>query len=302
MALSKGFVTTAATTARDTRLIEAGKYVQRANNGGARSGVLGPVPTIVTSTSAMRVAIARADFVISRSPADGAVAFSNDGTVNLDIPGAAPTANSRYVAIWVKHNDTEQGDPDSLPYFGFTLGDADPSPAVPSVPAGAMLLATVLVPSTATATNSSGVVISNVYQMTATRGGTIPYRTPGERTADTTNINGDDALDISTGTRYIRKGGAWSQLSGTSRVGISTLNIASNGSTGIAHGLGVAPDGWYVVPVNQSTDAATYRWEPIAWGTPSASEINVRLLDRANGFNFPGGTVNLRVAWGVFVN
>lgn len=215
MALTKGFVTAAATTAKDTRLIEAGKFTQLAT-GGARSGVVGYVPTIVTATSAMRVAIARADFLIARSPSDGAVGFANDGSVNLDLPGAAPSSNSRIVAVWVKHNDADQADANSLPTFGFTLGDADPTPAVPAIPTGALLLATVLVPSTATATNSAGVVVSNVYPMTTTRGGMVPYRNSAEMVADLASAVDRSlaVLPASGATIYQRVGAAWVGVAG----------------------------------------------------------------------------------------
>lgn len=179
MTLTKGFVRLAATTALDTRLMDAAQFVRNAD-GSPRTGVLGGFPSIVTTTAGMTVNVAAAAFVSTRGVADGVNRETNDGTVAVTIP-AAPGSNSRFDLISVKHNDADAGDGSSLPVFVVTSGSAAASPTVPATPTGCEPLATLRIYSGTVATNGGSNVLTNVYRMTAMSGGVVPFRTIAER-------------------------------------------------------------------------------------------------------------------------
>ena len=179
MTLTKGFVRLAATTALDTRLMDAAQFVRNAD-GSPRTGVLGGFPSIVTTTAGMTVNVAAAAFVSTRGVADGVNRETNDGTVAVTIP-AAPGSNSRFDLISVKHNDADAGDGSSLPVFVVTSGTAAASPTVPATPTGCEPLATLRIYSGTVATNGGSNVLTNIYRMTAMSGGVVPFRTIAER-------------------------------------------------------------------------------------------------------------------------
>ena len=208
MTVTKGFIHAAATTALDTRKADEGKLVTNAA-GTPRLGALTDNPSIVTSdasTAPMRVAVAKCTFATQRAAGDGVAFWTNDGSVFVTI--TKPGSNSWYVVVWVKHNDSAAGDGTSLPEIGTTTGTAAASPTVPSIPAGALALANVLVPSTATSTQSAGVVITNVYPMTVMRGGIVPLRDSAEQTAFTA-ADGTMAYRLDIDAHVDRMNGAW---------------------------------------------------------------------------------------------
>lgn len=185
MTLTRGFVRNAVTTPLDARLMDMAQIVGN-NDGSPRPGVLdGDGRTLVTALATMNVAVGQADFVTTKGTADGVAIFTNDGTVNVAI-AAAPASNSRITVIWVKHNDNTTGDANSLPVFGTTDGAAAASPTKPAIPTGALELATLRVYSGTTAANGGANVLTNTYQMTASRGGMVVVRTLAELTAWTT--------------------------------------------------------------------------------------------------------------------
>lgn len=208
MTLTRSFIRGAAMTPLDARLFNMAELVCNAD-GTPRAGVLGQAnPSIVSATATMNVAIAAAEFATSKGKADGVAVFTNDGTVNVLI-GAAPASNSRIDVIWVKHNDTETGDANSLPTFGVTAGAAAASPTKPAIPTGALELATLLIYSGTTATNGGANTLTNTYAMTAQRGGVVPFRTKTDLDAWTTAIVGQEAVTLDTGEKWIRSGGSW---------------------------------------------------------------------------------------------
>lgn len=208
MALTRGFIRNAATTALDARLMDMAQIVGN-NDGSPRTGVLdGDGRTLVTPLATMNVAIAAAAFVTSKGTADGVAIFTNNGTVNVAIT-AAPASNSRIDVIWVRHQDNTTGDGASTPIFGVTAGVAAASPTKPAIPTGALELATIRVYSGTTAANGGANVTTNTYQMTAMRGGVVPVRSNVERDAWTTPVPGQTVLVISSGYEYSRIAGAW---------------------------------------------------------------------------------------------
>lgn len=190
----------------DTRLIQAGDVV-RATDGTPRTGLLAwHLNPIVTGTSGMAYSVAPFAAITSRN-GSGVEKVANDAATSVATT-AAPGSNSRIDVIWVRcrfPSYTDAGQ--TTPVFGVTQGTASASPAKPSIPAGALELATATVPSTATATNS-GVVITQTFRYTAAAGGTVVVRNAGEL-SDWTPSAGARAFQIDTGITHTRRGAAW---------------------------------------------------------------------------------------------
>lgn len=287
MALTRGFIRNAVTTPLDARLMDAAQIVGNAD-GSPRVGVLdGDGRAIVTALATMNVAIAAADFVTSKGTADGVAIFTNGGTVNVAIT-PAPASNSRIDVIWVKHNDNTTGDANSTPTFGVTAGTAAASPTKPAIPTGALELATLRVYAGTTATNGGSNTLTNTYQMTASRGGIVPFRTLAELTAWTTALNGQVARDLATGDLYYRNGTTWRVQDGGMRLLIPTSVI----------GATVDPDGM-IRPNNGVTRvqlngifSSKYRVYVIEWSYAwgAAATTTCRLTEA--GTPYMGSTYN----------
>lgn len=208
MTLTRSFIRNAATTPLDARLMNMAMVVADAN-GTPRTGVLGPIGTnLVTATASMNVNVAAAEFATSRSKGDGVSIFTNDGVVSVPIT-AAPISNSRIDVVWVKHNDDTQGDANSNPVFGVTDGVAAGSPVPSAIPTGALELAQVRIYSGTTATNGGSNTITQTYQMTAARGGVVPFRTKADLDLWTTAPFGQFAIVLADGIEYRRLAGFW---------------------------------------------------------------------------------------------
>ena len=253
MTLTRGFARNAATTPLDARLMDMAQIVGN-SDGSARPGVLdGDGRTLVTALATMNVAVAAADFVTTKGTADGVMIFTNDGVVNVAI-AAAPASNSRIDVIWVKHNDNTTGDANSLPTFGVTSGVAAASPTKPAIPTGALELATLRVYAGTTAANGGANVLTNTYQMTASRGGMVTFRTVAELNAWTNPQLGQRAFVMADKRVYTRQvtsadpAGVW----------IADRSVFFVNRTS-AQALGVG--GWWVVST--------------AFGTPDVNDIGV---------------------------
>lgn len=227
MALTKTFPTgdLAGLSIVDTRRV-IGSLIVCDTSGNPRLGVL-PRNTspIVTSTASLNYAVAGADFVTSRTGA-GAELLSNDGTTNV-LTTAAPASNARTDVVWVRPQFTASADASNTPVFGVTQGVTSGTvpPPEPAIPAGALKLATVYFPSGATATNSAGVVITQVYPFTATAGGTPLFRSTKELNDWTTAAPGQLAEIIGTP-------GLWSFVAGTPGYWVPLSTIVSKYAIG----------------------------------------------------------------------
>jgi hypothetical protein len=208
MALTNTFPTGLPTglSIADTRRIIAGLIV-RDTTGAPRLGVIPRhfIP-LVTSTSSMAYAVGAFEAVVSRTGV-GVELVVNDGTTNVPTT-AAPAANSRIDVVWVRARFSASGDTADAPEFGVTQGTASSSPVKPTLPLGALELATATVPSAATATNSPGVVINQTHLYTAAAGGTVAVRTPAELLAFAAQ-DGQSAYVVSGGYGASRTGGQW---------------------------------------------------------------------------------------------
>lgn len=229
MALTNGFVTTAATTALDARVFEQGLVVKNANDA-PRTGLLYGSITPMVATASMSVSIFdQSVFVVSRSNTDGVVIITNVGAATVSI-ATAPSANARYDTVYVKHNDTEKGDANSSPVFGVVTGTAAASPVVPAAPSSALVIGTVLVPAGVTATNASGVVITNTIRCTALYGTPIRYRSVADMNADAANVIDGTLAYIKGGELYWMRGGAWIVVTNAD-TGWITLSLPSGMSS-----------------------------------------------------------------------
>jgi len=83
--------------------------------------------------------------VASRSAADGASKFPIVAQV-IDTT-AAPASGARLDVIYARQNRPDLGDPDNQVIVGVVQGNASANPATPTLPAGAVVLATYRVPS-----------------------------------------------------------------------------------------------------------------------------------------------------------
>lgn len=208
MTLTRSMIRNAATTPLDARLMFMSLLTANAD-GSPRAGVIGGAnPSIVSSLPTMNVAIAAAEFATTKGKNDGVAIFTNDGTVNVAI-ATAPASNSRIDVIYVKHNDDTTGDATALPVFAVATGTAAASPAKPSIPTGALELATLRVYSGTTATNGGSNTLTNTYQMTAARGGAVYFRKKTDLDLWTTAVAGQDAVVIEAGISYTRAAGSW---------------------------------------------------------------------------------------------
>jgi len=197
--------------ADDHRLAMAGQVVRSAA-GVPRSGLFPPAAsTLISSTATMNVSIAAfAGFAVRDN---GPVFLANDGPTNVLI-GNAPGANSRLDVIYAKQNDASSyvttPDANNLPVFGVLAGVASATPVrnPAGLPAGALELGTILVPSTATNSGSAGVVITPTFQYTAMAGGVTQVRNSTELAA-WAPADGGFALQLDTWLLWERVSGLW---------------------------------------------------------------------------------------------
>jgi hypothetical protein len=161
----------------------------------------------------MKVDVAAFEAAVGRS-GQAAILMSNDGTTQVTIP-AAPGSNSRYDVVWVKQNDavSPNADADSLPTFGVTSGSAAPSPVeatvLAAIPAGALPLASLLIPSGVSATNAGGVVITQKFPYSTTTGSPLWVRNATELAALTIFQAGTEVYRLDVSTKYVYLGGVW---------------------------------------------------------------------------------------------
>lgn len=188
MALKTSFPapTGKAISSPDSRSALAG-LVQRSPAGVPRAGILPRTTTdLVTSRASMGVDVAAFEAVVVRNSLPSFL--PNDGTTVVS-GFAAPGANSIYHVIYVKQNEASApfSDGNDNAGFDFVSSTAAPSPslaaAIAAVPAGGLPLAAILMPSTATTTQSAGVVITQLYAYTCPTGGVLWFRNTTERDA-----------------------------------------------------------------------------------------------------------------------
>lgn len=143
----------------------------------------------------------------------GALLIQNDGDVKVPI-AAAPSANSRIDVVYVKQNETRSpmSDSSDVPSFGVVKGTASATPVAPSVPAGALELAQVLLPAGVSNTAAAGVVITQTYIGAAMKGDMLRVQTSVQRDAMTMVPEGTLLHNVADDCDYLRTpSGKWAK-------------------------------------------------------------------------------------------
>lgn len=186
-------------------------------NGNIKTGVsitAKSLTGLVTAGNGMNSDIAAFDAVTNRY---GPVWLSNDGTISVK-HAAAPSANSRIDLICIKQNETASpaSDPTDGPEAIIVTGTPAVDPVTPATPEGALALARVTIPSTATSMTSTGVIYEQMYPFTASAGADLLFRSETEKDA-WTPWEGQKCR-LLDGNEYQAKSGVWVSLtqSGTS--------------------------------------------------------------------------------------
>lgn len=140
----------------------------------------------------------------------GALLIQNDGNVSVPLD-AAPSANSRIDVVYVKQSETRppMSDGSDVPKFFVAKGVAAATPVAPSVPAGGLALAQVLLPAGVSNTAASGVVITQTYIGAAMKGDMLQVQTSAQRDALTGVPDGTLLHNVADNCDYVRKGGKW---------------------------------------------------------------------------------------------
>jgi|GEM_PF-1542581 len=245
MAIRKGLpAKLALTDANDTRYLFSGLVVCNVD-GSPRGGVFSPVGVnLVTSSATMNVSVARFQGAAVRD--GGIILLANDGAANV-LLDAAPVANSRIDVIYAKQNDASATvtvpDANNTALLTFVKGTAGAVPVKPSLPVGALELATVLIPSSATATNSAGVVITQTAAYGAAAGAAVPFRTTTTRDEWTNAQENQTVVVLADSSRWYWSGSAWvatlpqvnlqldstnSVISATTQIGIGKISGAAS--------------------------------------------------------------------------
>ncbi|GAA2577239.1 hypothetical protein [Microbacterium binotii] len=238
MTLSTSFPTqdSAGQSITDTRRVFAGLVVGSAA-GVPRWGIL-PNHTnpIVTGRASMGYDVG--PFVAATGRQAGGVELvANDGTMTV-ATDAAPNANSRIDIIYVQCRFTSYTDSANTPVLGVARGVPNASPVAPSIPAGALALASAVV--TSADLTTSTVVITQIAPYTAMEGGTVLLRNQAEQDAWAPHA-GSEAYRLDLGKRAVRVGGAWGleaspSIAPTSGVAIDAETVISRDAYGQVSG------------------------------------------------------------------
>lgn len=183
--------------------------VETDTGGTPRTGVFpahsGP---LVTARADMQLDVALFQAVANQF--GGAIFFANDGSRQLDAALVSPGAGTNFYVVYAKQNESTAPGTDANNNLVLTAALSTTSFAVAraSLPAGAVELATVQMPTGKTGTNNAGVTILPTFNYTAAEGGTVWVRNSTELAA-WTPANGSVAYQMDTSTLYLRQGGAW---------------------------------------------------------------------------------------------
>ena len=263
----------------DSRASLAGLVIRTAA-GVPRAGILPRHANALASARAsMGVDVAAFEAVVVRN---GLPAFiANDGTVTVPI-GSAPVANSRYDVVFAKQNEASSpfSDGNDNEIFDFVSGAASASPseaaAIALVPAGGIPIASVLIPSTATTTQSSGVVVKQIFPYTALTGGPIWARLRTDVTALAGFAENTLAYCLENKRAYRFTGTTWRPDQAV--VNIIPTSVSGAGVTVDADGLVTMAAGNSSLSINDlhSTEFSRFRFIVEALGNSASSDIRVR--------------------------
>ena len=211
-------------------------------NGVVRSGVfLRHLNPLVTARADMKVDVAA--FEACAVQFGGPILLANDGTLQVAL-ATAPVANSRIDVVYVKQNESAAPgtDADTSRVLAAVTGTAAASPTKPALPAGALELATVLVPAGVVATNASGVTISPTFQYSAPAGVPVPFRSLSDLQLWTTPAYWQQAFvfnDAANNGTYTFLNGSWVKYFNQTNIRPTSVVPAGAGSSASVDANGV---------------------------------------------------------------
>lgn len=207
-------------------------------DGSPRAGVFYGGASAIGAARAgdMRIDLRSFDAALVRN--GGPLFTRNEGTDQSPVL-PVPSSNQIIHVVYARQNekDSPYGDANNTPGFGFVSSTQSASPQLADVlallPAGALPLVSVQVPSTAVTTSSAGVVVKDIAPFTAMNGGAVPFRTLTEMSAWTTPRLGQQAdvladTDVSSNGVWRWDGAKWVNAVGDT--GWITLAWAPNWS------------------------------------------------------------------------
>ncbi|MFQ6169201.1 hypothetical protein [Bifidobacterium longum] len=242
-------------------------------NGNIKTGVsitAKSLTGLVTAGNGMNSDIAAFDAVTNRY---GPVWLSNDGTISVK-HAAAPSANSRIDLICIKQNETASpaSDPTDGPEAIIVTGTPAVDPVTPATPEGALALARVTIPSTATSMTSTGVIYEQMYPFTASAGADLLFRSETEKDA-WTPWEGQKCR-LLDGNEYQAKSGVWVSLTRMPYILCGGHTITTNN------------DGTFYInvqsPNGKKADYAAYTIGPFGTGFGQAGEYTAQRWDTSD--------------------
>lgn len=120
----------------------------------AKWGSTGIVAGLAVTGSGLAYQVAAGMAICAKGSGDGMTEAWWPGGATADV-SANSSSNPRIDAVWVTSHDASMGDADNLVAVGVTQGTPAASPAVPTIPTYATLVAAMLVPAGATSTSSA---------------------------------------------------------------------------------------------------------------------------------------------------
>ena len=169
---------------------------------------------VTGNSNSMSVTVHPFNAVLNRY---GALLIQNDGDVNVPLQ-AAPSAYSRIDVVYVKQRETRapMSDDSDFPVFGVAKGIVATTPVAPSVPAGALALAQVLLPAGVSNTADRGVIIKQSYIGAALKGDKLLVQNSAQRDALTHVPKGTLLRNMADNNDYLRTpSGKWAKIRDT---------------------------------------------------------------------------------------
>lgn len=249
---------------------------------------------VTGNSNSMSVTVHPFNAVLNRY---GALLIQNDGDVKVPL-AASPSANSRIDVVYVKQNEARSpmSDSSDVPKFGVVQGTAAATPVAPSVPAGALALAQVLIPAGVSNTAAAGVVITQTYVGAALKGDMLRVQTSAQRDVMTMVPEGTVLHNVADNNDYLRTpSGKWAKIRDTISVKAPFTKdswwLSREWDTVIVSG-----DMKYD-PSNQNNHAFANETVPTGWRPygPSNTAYNYGVVSAANAnwcnFVLPNGKI-----------
>lgn len=264
-------------------------------DGSPRAGVFyGSASAIgVARAGDMRIDLRSFDAALVRN--GGPLFTRNEGTDQSPVL-PVPSSNQIIHVVYARQNekDSPYGDANNTPGFGFVSSTQSASPqladALALLPAGALPLVSVQVPSTATTTSSANVVVKDIAPFTAMNGGVVPFRSQADVYAWTNPLTGQLARVIG-GETYIAASGwqldhPFAEAAGYTDALSTTLSPGA-----IANAVVNFPNGRFTQPPIPLVTGTGGRFTVVVIAV-SATQMTIQAQNNAQNNGVPG-----RIFW-----